>query len=306
MSSRTQQFNTRQHMQRNTYEIFRYKDAFMKEVALHHHDFYELYFFLSGNVRYNVESRSYLLNAGDILLINPLELHQPIFGKEQRSYERIVLWINKSFLESLSPPENDLTACFDTTAPGHTNLLRPESAMRQVLIYELEQLMLETESQEYCSEYFGVSYLVQILIQLNRQAKQQNKEAEAKVASDSVVYMVLNYINTHYSEDLTLDFLANQFFISKYHLSREFGRLVGTSVHRYIVQKRLIMAKQMMQEGKPSSEVYQHCGFGDYSNFYRAFKAEYQISPREFAAQLKQKEPISEEFGRRLREGMEK
>lgn len=285
MSSRTQQFNTRQHMQRNTYEIFRYKDAFMKEVALHHHDFYELYFFLSGNVRYNVESRSYLLNAGDILLINPLELHQPIFGKEQRSYERIVLWINKSFLESLSPPENDLTACFDTTAPGHTNLLRPESAMRQVLIYELEQLMLETESQEYCSEYFGVSYLVQILIQLNRQAKQQNKEAEAKVASDSVVYMVLNYINTHYSEDLTLDFLANQFFISKYHLSREFGRLVGTSVHRYIVQKRLIMAKQMMQEGKPSSEVYQHCGFGDYSNFYRAFKAEYQISPREFAAQ---------------------
>lgn len=306
MASRTQRFNTRQHMQRNTYEIFRYKDPYMKEVALHLHDFYEIYFFLDGNVQYNVESRSYQLKAGDVLLINPLELHQPIFGKEQRGYERIVLWINKSFLESLSPPENDLTACFDTTAPGHTNLLRPESAMRQVLIYELEQLMLETESQEYCSEYFGVSYLVQILIQLNRQAKQQNKEAEAKVASDSVVYMVLNYINTHYSEDLTLDFLANQFFISKYHLSREFGRLVGTSVHRYIVQKRLIMAKQMMQEGKPSSEVYQHCGFGDYSNFYRAFKAEYQISPREFAAQLKQKEPISEEFGRRLREGMEK
>ena len=306
MASRTQRFNTRQHMQRNTYEIFRYKDPYMKEVALHLHDFYEIYFFLDGNVQYNVESRSYQLKAGDVLLINPLELHQPIFGKEQRSYERIVLWINKSFLESLSPPENDLTACFDTTAPGHTNLLRPESAMRQVLIYELEQLMLETESQEYCSEYFAVSYLVQILIQLNRQSKQQNKEAEAKVASDSLVYLVLNYINTHYSEDLTLDFLANQFFISKYHLSREFGRLVGTSVHRYIVQKRLIMAKQMMQEGKPSSEVYQHCGFGDYSNFYRAFKAEYQITPREFAAQLKQKEPISEEFGRRLREGMEK
>ena len=306
MASRTQRFNTRQHMQRNTYEIFRYKDPYMKEVALHLHDFYEIYFFLDGNVQYNVESRSYQLKAGDVLLINPLELHQPIFGKEQRGYERIVLWINKGFLESLSPPGNDLTACFDTATPSHTNLLHPESAMRQMLIYELEQLMLETASQEYCSEYCAMSYLVQVLIQLNRQAKQQNKEAEAKVASDSVVYMVLHYINTHYSEDLTLDFLANQFFISKYHLSREFGRLVGTSVHRYIVQKRLIMAKQMMQEGKPSSEVYQHCGFGDYSNFYRAFKAEYQMSPREFAAQLKQKEPISEEFGRRLRDGVEK
>ena len=306
MASRTQRFNTRQHMQRNTYEIFRYKDPYMKEVALHLHDFYEIYFFLDGNVQYNVESRSYQLKAGDVLLINPLELHQPIFGKEQRGYERIVLWINKGFLESLSPPGNDLTACFDTATRSHTNLLHPESAMRQMLIYELEQLMLETASQEYCSEYCAMSYLVQVLIQLNRQAKQQNKEAEAKVASDSVVYMVLHYINTHYSEDLTLDFLANQFFISKYHLSREFGRLVGTSVHRYIVQKRLIMAKQMMQEGKPSSDIYQRCGFGDYSNFYRAFKAEYQMSPREFAAQLKQKEPISEEFGRRLRDGVEK
>lgn len=306
MASRTQRFNTRQHMQRKTYEIFRYKDADMREVALHHHDFYEIYFFLAGNVQYNVESRSYQLKAGDVLLINPLELHQPIFGKEHRSYERIVLWINKNFLESISPSGEDLAACFHTNVPGHTNLLRPESAMRQMLIYELEQLMLETASQEYCSEYCAMSYLVQVLIQLNRQAKQQNKEAEAKVASDSVVYMVLNYINTHYSEDLTLDFLANQFFISKYHLSREFGRLVGTSVHRYIVQKRLIMAKQMMQEGKSSSEVYQHCGFGDYSNFYRAFKAEYQMSPREFAAQLKQKEPVNEELGWRLRERMEK
>ncbi len=105
--------------------------------------------------------------------------------------------------------------------------------------------------------------------------------------SDSVVYNVLAYINEHYSEALTLDDLANRFFISKYHLSREFGRLVGTSVHHYLIQKRLAMAKQMMSGGMASSEVYQHCGFGDYSNFYRAFKAEYQITPKEFAARLK-------------------
>lgn len=306
MASRTQRFNTRQHMQCSTYEIFRYKDPYLKEVALHHHDFYEIYFFLSGNVRYNVESRSYLLNPGDILLINPLELHQPIFGEEQRSYERIVLWINKSFLESLSPPGNDLTACFDTAAPGHTNLLRLDSSLRQVLTYELDQLMQETDSGEIYGEYCAVSYLVQVLVLLNRQALRQSREAEAKIASDSVVYHILDYINAHYSEDLTLDFLANQFFVSKYHLSREFGRLVGTSVHRYIVQKRLIMAKQMMQEGESSTSVYQYCGFGDYSNFYRAFKAEYQISPREFAAQLKQGQPRNEEIGRRLWERMEK
>lgn len=306
MASRIQRFDSRQHMRRNTYEIFRYKDPYLKEVALHHHDFYEIYFFLSGNVQYNIESHSYLLTPGDILLISPMELHQPIFGKEQRSYERIVLWINKSFLESLSPPGENLSACFDTAAPGHTNLLRPEEYVRHLLTYQLEQLMLELDSGEYCSDYCALSYLVQVLILLNRQAKRQNKVAEAKAASDSVVYRTLSYINAHYSEDLSLDFLANQFFISKYHLSREFGRLVGTSVHRYIIQKRLVMAKQMMREGRSSTEVYQRCGFGDYSNFYRAFKAEYQISPREFTAQLKQAALHSGGLPRRIREQMEK
>ena len=116
--------------------------------------------------------------------------------------------------------------------------------------------------------------------------------------SESVVSAVLNYINNHYNEDLSLDLLANKYFISKYHLSREFNRLVGTSVYRYIVQKRLVIAKQLMSEGVPSTTVYQQCGFGDYSNFYRAFKAEYQISPKEYIAQLKAENQRSVDMGR--------
>ena len=91
MATRHQKFDTRQTMHGTTFEIFRYKDAYLKEVALHHHDFYEVYFFLSGNVQYNIESRSYLLTPGDVLLISPMELHQPMFGSEHREYERIVL-----------------------------------------------------------------------------------------------------------------------------------------------------------------------------------------------------------------------
>ncbi len=294
MPAKNHQFDARQHMRCTTYEIFRYKDAFLREVALHHHDFYEIYFFLSGKVQYNIESRSYLLTPGDILLISPLELHQPVFGQEPQSYERIVLWIDKRFLEGISPPGIDLAACFNASTPGHANLLRPEGSVRQFLSFLLEQLMEEKESQEYAGEYFALSYLVQILVVLNRQALRHRRDMEAKASPDSVVYQILSYINEHYSEDLTLDDLANRFFMSKYHLSREFGRLVGTSVHRYIVQKRLVMAKQMMQDGSPATEVYPHCGFGDYSNFYRAFKAEYQITPREFAARLKQNPPRAE------------
>ena len=301
MAIRHQKFDTRQTMRGTTFEIFRYKDAYLKEVALHHHDFYEVYFFLSGNVQYNIESRSYLLTPGDVLLISPMELHQPMFGSEHREYERIVLWIDKQFLEGFSLPGQSFTACFDTDSPNHSNLLRLEGVQRQYLMFQLEQLMQEYTSREPYQEISALSYLAQVLIQLNRLALQQRRE-EAMSVPDSTVYNVLGYINEHYNENLTLDELANRFFISKYHLSREFQRLVGTSVHRYIVQKRLVMAKQMLSAGKPSSEVYQSCGFGDYSNFYRAFKAEYQISPKEFVLRLKENAYREDPLPRHLRE----
>ena len=306
MPPKTQRFDNRQHMKTNTFEIFRYKDDYPKEVTLHHHDFYEIYFFLSGNVQYNIENRSYLLTPGDVLLISPMELHQPMFGSEHRTYERIVLWINKQFLESFSLPGQGFTKCFDTTAPGHTNLLRPEGIARQFLTFLLEQLISESTSEDPYQEIASLTYLAQVLIALNRLAMQQMHKEDPVTAPDSAVYSILGYINEHYSEDLTLDYLANKFFISKYHLSREFQRLVGTSVHRYIIQKRLVMAKQMLSEGKPSSEVYQHCGFGDYSNFYRAFKAEYQISPKDYILLLKESSYRSDPLPKRIRERMEK
>lgn len=304
MATKVQRFDNRQHMRRNTFEIFRYKDAYLKEVALHHHDFYEIYFFLSGNVQYNIESHSYQLAPGDILLISPMELHQPVFHSKQRDYERIVLWIDQRYLAELSQGGQNLAACFDTTAPGHTNLLRTGNALRQVLTYQLEQLLSESEAGDSYSSLCALTYLAQILIGLNRLSAQAVQRTETRAVSDSVVYSVLAYINEHYNEDLSLDYLANRFFISKYHLSREFNRLVGTSVHHYLIQKRLAMAKQMMSGGMASTEVYQHCGFGDYSNFYRAFKAEYQITPKEFAARLKA--PSELPLGRLLREPAEK
>lgn len=301
MTVKHQRFDVRQNMHTTTFEIFRYKDSYLKEVALHHHDFYEVYFFLSGNVQYIIENRSYLLTPGDVLLISPMELHQPMFGSEQREYERIVLWIDKQFLEGFSLPGQSFNACFNTNTPNHSNLLRPEGANRQFLIFLLEQLISESSSADPYQEICALSYLAQVMILLNRLSLQQRRE-NVVPTPDSTVYSILGYINEHYNENLSLDDLANKFFISKYHLSREFQRLVGTSVHRYIVQKRLVMAKQMLSSGKPSSEVYQNCGFGDYSNFYRAFKAEYQISPKDYVQRLKESAYREDPLPRHLRE----
>lgn len=305
MAGRIQSFNTRQKMSNNTFELFHYRDSHIQEVPLHHHDFYEIYFFLSGNVSYNIESRSYRLTPGDVLLISPNELHQPMFAPENQNYERIVLWMNKTFLEQFDQPGQKVTRCFDTEHPLHTNLIRLDGISRELLNYLLTQLLNERGSEEYAAELYAMALLAQILVLINRLAERAGRNTEPKENADSVVYRVLGYINEHYNEDLSLDFLANKFFISKYHLSREFNRLVGTSVYRYIIQKRLVMAKQMMSAGTPSSTVYQHCGFGDYSNFYRAFKAEYQISPKAFIASIREDADMNEERLRHIRERME-
>ena len=288
MAPRLHSFTTRQHMIKRTYEVYHYRDLYLNEVALHHHDFYELYLFLSGDVDYNIESRIYHVTPGDILLISPNELHQPMFGSDQQTYERIVVWIDKAYLRQTANFGPCLARCFDQAAERHTNLLRPDGNTVQILTALLEQGMEAADGEKFAGELFSDTCLLQMLGILNRLAERTSQNPEIRDKSGSVVAQVLGYNNEHYSEDLSLDLLANKFFISKYHLSREFNRLVGTSVYRYIIQKRLVMAKQMLGEGVPSSEVYQHCAFGDYSNFYRAFKAEYQISPKEYVVKLKQ------------------
>lgn len=298
MAAKINTVSSQQRMHRRTFEVYRYQDSYPEEVTLHHHDFYEIYLFLSGSVNYTVESRSYRLSEGDVLLISPMELHQPMPSEEYQKYERYVLWIDKAYLQQYTQLGFDLERCFDPKSPGYTNLIRPDNLSLQFLIFILEQLQKESDSGEFASDLCAQAYLVQVLITLNRLAQRQPKSVEIRDKSESVVTGVLNYINNYYNEDLSLDLLANKFFISKYHLSREFNRLVGTSVYRYIIQKRLVIAKQLMSEGMPSTTVYQQCGFGDYSNFYRAFRAEYQISPKEYIAQLKEEAQRSAELSR--------
>ena len=106
-------------------------------------------------------------------------------------------------------------------------------------------------------------------------------------ACDRVVDQVVEYINEHYNEPLTLDDLSERFFISKYHLLRKFDAQVGTTVHRYILQKRLLIAKQLLAGGVAPSEACGYCGFGDYANFYRAFRAEYGMTPRQYVQSVR-------------------
>ncbi len=274
MSSNAQSFETRQNMNRPDFEIFHYLDREPRSVELHHHDFYEVYCFLSGDVLYRVEGREFRLQRGDLLLINPMELHQPVAMSGDVPYERIVLWINKAFLGSCS---TDLTSCFDPLEPNHTNLLRCAEEGR--LFTLMERLVREFYSKAFANEVYSKGLFLQLMVEVNRMVQQAQGEQGAKPLSS----LVADYIGSHYREALSLDSLADHFYVSKYHLSHAFSKATGVSVHRYLVLKRLQAAKELLLEGHPPKEAYLASGFGDYANFYRAFQQAYGATPSAFS-----------------------
>ena len=147
---RSQIFDPRQVMRRDSFEVFHYRQPRPAAVEVHHHDFYEVYFLLSGEVEYWVDGRILRMRPGDLLLINPMELHRPMLNDGNRIYERIVLWINREYLESLD--KRQLSSCFDTRQPHHTHLIRPTAPERTGLTELLGGLVREFYSREYGSE----------------------------------------------------------------------------------------------------------------------------------------------------------
>ena len=284
MKEHSQRFDPRQIMHGNDFEIFHYKEPRPDPVEVHHHDFYEVYFFLGGEVEYWVDGKTFHLEPGDLLLINPMELHRPVVAFDSKTYERIVLWISKEYLESQSNEKIDLTRCFDTSLPTHTNLIHPKTVQRTAITNRLNELVKESYSNDLGNELFARGLFLQFMVELNRMALNPGKPRIVKEDSSPLVSQVLTYINEHFYEELSLETIAKKFFVSKYYLSHAFSNEVGVSVYRYIILKRLTSACQMLSEGKSAKEVCVGCGFQDYTSFFRAFKSEYGLSPRDFVS----------------------
>lgn len=284
---RTQSFDARQSMERSTFEVFHYRDERMQKVDLHHHIFYEVYYFLSGNISYNIEGRIYKLQPYDLLFISPTELHQPLIGSDM-PYERIVLWINRGYLQSLSSPLADLTQCFDAKYLGHKNLVRPTLSQQNLLNMRFEQLNEEVYGKSFGSEIYAKGIFMQFMVELNRMFIQTDSLHPPIQDASPLIKNVLKFIDNNFSDsNISLSSVADRFFISKYYLARQFNATVGISLYKYITLKRMQKASIMLSNGQAPSQVYLNCGYSDYSNFYRAFLNEYGISPSEYIKRCK-------------------
>lgn len=276
-------FSLRQTMITPDFEFFHYRNPSTTEVDNHNHDFYEIYILLSGRVTYMIEGRTYRLKPWDILLINHGELHRPVIETGEW-YERMVIWVDPRFAAAKSTENTDLSMCFETPFHSAKRLLRPENEMLE----SLRNILVRFE-EACCGSGFGSSvlretYLTELLIFLNRAYLDVREPIPAEeIEYNEKISAVIRYINSHLSGGLTLDQLASRFYISKYHLLREFKKHTGYTLHRYIQHKRLAAAKACLGEGLSLTEVCAKCGFSNYSHFIRSFKEAFGISPKRFA-----------------------
>lgn len=277
-------FDPRQKMLRPDFEVAHKWDTDLREVELHHHDFYEVDFLVSGDVTYVIESRVYRLQPGQMLIINPRELHQVYIRPDSAPYERYMLWIAPQLLQKLSREQTDLSQCFDMSRPNYGNLLHLPPQQKKLVPAMMESLLREQAQPGFGSELLQQNLLTELMIHINRLAEFSDA---AQADESTVVAKAIDYINLHYHEPLSLEALAERFYVSKYHLSHEFTKQMGVGIYQYIQKKRLLIARQLMAEGQKPMEVYAQCGFGDYPAFFRAFRKVYGLSPREFVKSLK-------------------
>ena len=255
------------------FRLFHIKDQTKKDFSFHYHDFHKVVIFLSGNVTYHIEGKAYHLKPWDILLVNRHAIHKPEIDTSV-PYERFILWIQNDI------SENDLTKCFQKASDRSYNLIRLHSDLQEKLKDILFELEISMKSDSYGSEFLSRELFSQFMVYLNRIFLEKQYIFDKKSYScDSQIADLIQYINRHLQEELTIDILAKQSYLSKYYLMRKFKEDTGYTLHNYITNKRLLLARNLIAEGTPVIKAARQCGFKEYSTFVRAYKRQFSKVP---------------------------
>lgn len=109
------------------------------------------------------------------------------------------------------------------------------------------------------------------------------KQEQISEKNPEFIRDVIAYINQNVVHTPSLDDLAEKFYVSKYYLSHRFKEYTQTTIHQYILMKKINLAKEYLGSGISPQIVCEKCGFSTYSNFYKAFTAQTGISPGNYA-----------------------
>lgn len=273
---------------RDDYEPCYFRGRFEGQPLLHCHDFFEMYIHYGGGKVYCVGKDVYPLKPNHLMIFPPFYLHGLLDRQVLEDYERAYLYISPSLLKKAGCGRMDLHQLFTRYAERgqYQFLMRPDAAL-----HCKEQIQLMIDGLQDTSALGSYTNFVRMLsfLQTVAQTVVHTTEKREPLAVNDPMHEVLTYINEHYVQHITLEELARHFGISASLLSHKFVMYTGRSVYDYVLYRRVLQAKEMINSSLALSEVAYQCGFNDYSCFLRAFRRVTGMSPnayRKYAKEL--------------------
>lgn len=247
------------------------------EFVMHTHDYLEIFCFLNGDANYIVEGNHYPLQPGDILIMRTTEAHRAQINAV-KPYERISLHFKPELLNRFDPEHHLLRPFYDRPLGMGNQYFAADFRDASYIDYLKKSVSCEKDSP--IIKFTLITNLFGFLIELN-DAFDRKPKADTYAPADNLILSLIDYINRHLFEDLSLHALCSTFFISQTQANKLFRAATGTSIWNYILIKRLHNARAGILDGKDIQTVCQECGFKDYSAFFRAYKKRFGCAPKQ-------------------------